>query len=269
MKPNLILTLPLCFVGLLGLQGCAGVLAGAGATAGVAAVQEGGLSRAAKDALIQTQINDLWFRYNTEMFTKLDMTVNNGRVLLTGVVQNPEHRVEAVRLAWQPKGVTQVINEITVADGNGIAGFARDAWISGRLRTALMFDKNVLSVNFSIDTVNRVIYLMGWAQDQAELNRVMEIARTISDVEQVVSYVKLVGEKDDPVARSTITSQQYAKPPETFAQSDVAQDPVVVIPPPEGYPNVKGHEPVLTDSDSGVATTDVIRSENLLWEDRR
>lgn len=290
MKHHLFITASVCAISLFALSGCTGLVAGAAATTGVAAVQEGGLNRAAKDAVIQTQINDLWFRYNTEMFTKLDMTVNNGRVLLTGVVQNPEHRVEAVRLAWQPKGVEQVINEITVADSSGITGYARDAWITGRLRTALMFDKNVLSVNYSIDTVKRVIYLMGWAQDQAELNRVMEIARTISDVEQVVSYVKLIGEMDDPVARSTITSQQYAKPPEDFqgntpiaqeridwnnstAPAEVrqvpGQDPVVILPEPDGYPNVQGRAPVLTAPENTGSTTDVIQSENLLWEDRQ
>ena len=293
MKNSLLLTASLCAVGLFAMQGCTavGIATGLGASAGVAAVQEGGLSRAAKDAVIQAEINDLWFRYDTSMFVKLDMTVNNGRVLLTGVVQNPEHRVEAVRLAWQPDGVEQVINEITVADSDGITGYARDAWISGRLRTALMFDRDVLSVNYSIDTVKRVVYLMGWAQDQAELNRVMEVARTMSDVEQVVSYVKLVGTFDEPVSRSTITSQQYARPPEDVqagavqqeridwndaaGQAEVrqvpGQDPVIILPEPDNYPNVDGRAPILTSPQpsSGGTTTDVIQSEDLLWNERQ
>lgn len=293
MKHSLLFTASICAVGLFALQGCTaiGVATGLSASAGVAAVQEGGLGRAAKDGVIQAKINDLWFRHDTAMFVKLDMTVNNGRVLLTGVVQNPEHRVEAVRLAWQPDGVEQVINEITVADSDGITGYARDAWITGRLRTALMFDSDVLSVNYSIDTVKRVVYLMGWAQDQAELNRVMEIARTMSDVEQVVSYVKLVGTMSDPVSRSTITSQQYAKPPEQVqgnvpmaeeridwndAPGDVqvrqvlGQDPVIILPEPDNYPNVDGRAPVLTaPQPSTGSTTDVIQSEDLLWNERQ
>jgi len=295
MKKSLFFTASVCAVGLFALQGCTavGVATGLGASAGVAAVQEGGIGRAAKDGVIQAQINDLWFRHDTAMFVKLDMTVNNGRVLLTGIVQNPEHRVEAVRLAWQPDGVEQVINEITVADGNGITGYARDAWISGRLRTALMFDSEVLSVNYSIDTVKRVVYLMGWAQDQAELNRVMEVARTMSDVEQVVSYVKLVGTKNDPVARSTITSQQYARPPESAPVKNVpmseerinwnntpgdaqvqqvpGQDPVIILPEPDNYPNVNGRAPILTSPQpqAGRSTTDVIQSEDLLWNERQ
>lgn len=185
------------------LQGCTmvGIATGVGAATGIAASQEGGLSRAAADARIQAEINDLWFRYDVETFTKLDMTVNNGRVLLTGVVQNPEHRVEAVRLAWQPDGVEQVINEIRVAESSGITGFAKDTWITTQLRTKLTLDKEVLSINYNIDTVQGTVYLMGFAQNRAELNRVVEIARMIKGVEGVVSYVKFVG-GDGPVSNA-------------------------------------------------------------------
>ncbi|MCD8562525.1 MAG: BON domain-containing protein [Alphaproteobacteria bacterium] len=117
-----------------------------------------------------------------------------GRVLITGVVQNPENRVEAVRLAWQPEGVKQVINEIQIADSPGIGDYARDTWIATRLRTAIMFDSKVQSINYSIDVVKGNVYLMGVAQNQAELNHVIEKARTIPDVKRVVSYVKLAGE---------------------------------------------------------------------------
>ncbi len=183
----LVLTSPLT------LGGCAGMLIGAGATAGVAAAQEGGVKRAWTDAQIQAEINKLWFQYDVDTFAKLDLTINQGRVLITGVVQNPEARVEAVRLAWQPKGVKQVINEIRVAKGGGVTGFARDTWITSRLRAAITFDRNIQSINYSIDTVQGTVYLMGTAQNQQELNRVIEKARTIPDVKQVVSYVKLLG----------------------------------------------------------------------------
>lgn len=184
------------------LPSCVPVIAaGAGTAIGVSAVQEGGLSQTAKDAAIQTQINDLWFKYNFEMFRKLDMTVDQGRVLLTGVVQDPKFRVEAVRLAWQPAGVVQVINEIKVADSDGIVGYAKDAWISTRLRTALVLDGDVESLNYSIDTVQGAVYLMGYAQDQQELDKVIQHARTIENVRSVVSYVKMVG--SSPIAKGT------------------------------------------------------------------
>jgi osmotically-inducible protein OsmY len=202
----------LCVLALPALGACTplGMATGAAASVGVAASQEGGLSRAASDLRIQAEINDLWFKSNVNSFLKLDLTVNQGRVLVTGVVQDPEERVEAIRLAWQPEGVKQVINEIQVANSRGISGFARDSWITTRLRTALTFDRNVQSINYSIDTVKGVVYLIGTAQSQAELNRVIEIARTIPDVRRVVSYVKLAGKGvSESVTGQTPEYMQY------------------------------------------------------------
>lgn len=183
-----------CFM----LSSCAGgLIAAGGVAAGSSAAQEGGLSRAVSDARIQAEINDLWFNHNFTMFRKLDMTINKGRVLVTGVVQDPQHRVDAVRLAWQPEGVVQVINEITVADSKGIVGFASDAWISTTLRSSFIVDKQVQSINYTIDTVGGAVYLMGFAQSNAELGRAIDIARNTRGVKQVVSYVKVKGSGED------------------------------------------------------------------------
>ena len=200
------------------LQGCTGVglLTGAAAVVGVSAAQEGGLSRAASDTAIKVNINEAWFQYDVDAFAKLSTTINQGRVLITGVVQNPEQRVEAVRLAWQVKGVKQVINEIRVAESEGIKGFVRDGWITSRLRASLTLDRDVQSINYSIDTVQGIVYLMGVARNQTELNRVIETARTISGVKQVVSYVKLAGEPLD--------GEGETKAPDTVPE--VVEEPV-------------------------------------------
>lgn len=179
-----------------------GMATGAAATAGTAASKEGGISGAVTDASIKGSINEAWFRYDLDTFSKLSTTVNQGRVLLTGVVQDPEDRVEAVRLVWQVKGVKQVINEIRVADSEGLPGFVRDNWITTRLRTAMTLEKGVQSLNYSIDTVQGVVYLMGVAMSEGELNKVMSLARTIPNVKQVVSYVKMVGE---PITPTNVT----------------------------------------------------------------
>lgn len=183
-------------IGAMSLQGCTvtGVAIGAAATTGIAAAQEGGIPGAVSDAVIKAKINDAWLNYNFDTFSKLSTTIDQGRVLITGVVQDPEARVEAVRLAWQVKGVQQVINEIRIAEDAGITGFVKDTWVTSRLRTAITIDRGVQAVNYSIDTVSGVVYLMGYAQNRQELNRVIETARTISGVKQVVSYVKMAGE---------------------------------------------------------------------------
>jgi osmotically-inducible protein OsmY len=166
------------------LTGCVGptilgLAAGAGASVGIAAAREGGVNSAATDVRIRAEINDKWFKYNIETFRKLGLTVDQGRVLITGIVQNPDARVEAVRLAWQVDGVRQVINEVRVADSTGIAGYADDLWITTRLRTAMTFDRDVQSINYSIDTVDGTVYLMGISQSQKELKRVTDLAREI------------------------------------------------------------------------------------------
>ena len=120
-----------------------GMATGAGAALGIASAQEGGIKSATTDIKIRALINDAWFKYDLDTFSKLNLTVDQGRVLITGVVQNPEHRVEAVRLAWQVEGVKQVINEIRIADSEGIGGYMTDTWISTRLRAAMIFDKNI------------------------------------------------------------------------------------------------------------------------------
>lgn len=194
LKRNYLLALVLSMPLLLGACGGLGVATSVGAVGGIAAAREGGLRQTAVDTRISLEISELWFKYDVDAFRKLNLTVEQGRALVTGVVQNPDHRVEAVRLAWQPDGVVQVINEVRVADSDGISGFARDTWISGALRTKLIFDKDVQSINYTIDTVQGTVYLMGIAQDRVELNKVIAHARDTSYVRQVVSYVKMAGE---------------------------------------------------------------------------
>jgi osmotically-inducible protein OsmY len=166
---------------------------GVGAATGVAVAQERGLSGTARDTALSVQIQELWFRTNYEMFGRLSSTVNERRALLTGKVQDPEMRVEAVKLAWQVQGITEVINEIEVVNTSSPVDSARDFWITTQLRTQLTFDKNVYSINYSIDTVNGTVFLMGIARNQEELDRVTNHARNLAYVRRVVSYVRVNG----------------------------------------------------------------------------
>ncbi|QQP91035.1 BON domain-containing protein [Skermanella sp. TT6] len=173
------------------LPGCAPlVVGGAATTAVVAASQERGLGGAISDTEIQAQINHYWFQHSVEMHSRLGMTVNQGTVLLTGRARTPEERLDAVRLAWQANGVREVINEIVVDDASTLGDSTRDTWISTQLRGKLLFDREVSSINYSIETVNGVVYLMGNARDPAELERVTGHARSLPYVKRVVSYVR-------------------------------------------------------------------------------
>ncbi len=96
-----------------------------------------------------------------------------------------------MRLAWQAEGVKEVINEIQVTDRGGLVDYARDTWISAQLTTKLLLDKAIKAINYNVETVNGVVYMIGIAQDQAELERATNHARTIPNVAKVVSHVRL------------------------------------------------------------------------------
>ena len=183
----------------LALGACAPAVVGAGAAAGVAASQERGFKGAIADTEIRLEINHLWLQESTSLYRKVNLQVQEGRVLLTGQVPNPEARVTAVRLAWQAEGVREVINEIEVADTSSLLDAARDEWIATKLRARLLADAEVASINYSIESVNGALYLIGVAQDQAELDRVLAHARDIAYVRRVVTYVRL---KSDPARKS-------------------------------------------------------------------
>ncbi|MBI1216723.1 MAG: BON domain-containing protein [Alphaproteobacteria bacterium] len=216
---------------LFAVSGCTpvGVAAGAGATVGVAAAQEGGLKQATTDAAIRLQISDLWLKKSVDMYRRLSMTVTEGRVLITGSVPYPDMRVDAIRLAWQADGVRQVINEVRVDDGPGITGYMTDTWITGDIKTHLMFDKYVQSINYTIDTVGGTVYLMGVAQDQKELDRVLDYARNTKYVKNVVSYVRLRGET--PPGMQTPTGAPDAAASTTVSGAPIP--PVTQAPPPQ------------------------------------
>ncbi|KJB97146.1 hypothetical protein N826_29875 [Skermanella aerolata KACC 11604] len=176
---------------MLMMSGCAPlIVGGAATTAVVAASQPRGLGGAISDTEIQAQINHFWFQHSTDMHSRLSTNVNQGTVLLTGRAKDPEMRLDAVRLAWQANGVKEIINEIVVDDGSTLTDSARDTWIGTQLRSKLMFDRDVSSINYSIETVNGVVYLMGNARDPAELERVTGHARSLPYVKRVVSYVR-------------------------------------------------------------------------------
>lgn len=187
---------------LLALSGCVGVMIGAGATAGTAAMEERGLGGAIDDTVIRTDINGRWSNADERMWRKVGLQVHQGRVLLTGAVDTPAMRDQAVRLTWQVKGVKEVINEIQIAEA-GVEGFARDTLISTQLKSELLFDGEISSINYSIETVGGIVYLLGLAQNQAELDRVTNRARNIDYVRKVVSHVKIKPTPAAPIIEST------------------------------------------------------------------
>ena len=184
------------FAGLLALlivpllNGC-GVVAGVGAATGIAAYQERGIEGAANDLKIQIRILDKWLDKDNDMVTKISLEVYQARVLLTGYSKDEKMRAEAVRLTWQAEGVKEVLNEIQLETDKKETSLARDSWITTQLKSKLTFDQKVYAVNYFLETVNGIVYLLGVAQNQEELNIVKAHARGLSYVRRVISHVRM------------------------------------------------------------------------------
>lgn len=185
---------------LLGMtaSGCTptGAAVGAGATVGVAAMQERSMGQAVDDKAIEVGISGRLLDENfNELFRAVSIDVVEGRVLLTGNVATEALRDQATALAWQSEGVAAVINEIEVREGAGLVNAARDRWIASQLRAKIVADKEILGVNYAITTNNGTIYLMGISQSDEEAARVIQHARSIANVRRVVDHTV---RKDDP-----------------------------------------------------------------------
>lgn len=175
----------------LGGAGCAPLVVGGAAVGATVAAQERSVGSAAKDTALHTEIARRLLQSDRQIYQKVDISVDEGRVLLTGLVPTPQDRIEAARIAWQADGVAEVINEIEVKDKSTVSDAARDAAITGQLRSRILFDGDVRSVNYTIDTVNGRVFLLGVAQSQTELDRVIAHAREIPYVRAVVPYVRI------------------------------------------------------------------------------
>jgi len=174
----------------LGLGGCAGAVVGGAAATGVAAYQERGISGVTSDTRLSADLREKWLAFDHTMPVKLGVEVYEGRALLTGAVAEEQVRADAVRLAWKVEGIKDVLNEIQVTD-SGVVDYARDSWITTQLTTKTTLDKDIHAINYAFETVNQIVYMIGIAQDQGEMDRVLAHARSIDYVKKIVNHVRI------------------------------------------------------------------------------
>lgn len=190
LKPSSILVCGM----MLALNGCPGFsVATTAGSAAYAVVDERSMGEIVDDGVIRTQILHKFFQQDmNDMFANVEVDVTEGRVLLTGEVDHEETMVEAVRMTWEIRGVREVINEIHPTDSHyTFAQRSSDAWITTQAKSKLLAEKYVRSVNYSVETVNGVIYLMGIAQSEEELKRATNVVSRVRGVKRVASYVRL------------------------------------------------------------------------------
>ncbi len=177
------------------LSGCVAVAA-TGIVAGVSAVrQERTVGAAIDDVRIKTAVTSGLVGAAISNFVNVSTTVVEGRVLMTGRVDEPEERLQATRIAWGVEGVRRVDNEIEITDSAGLLNRPRDIFIRTEIAVDLLTDGAIKDVNYTIDVVNGVVYITGVGQDQAEIDRVIARASRFKGVKRVENFVVL---KDDP-----------------------------------------------------------------------
>ena len=173
-----------------GLSGCAGVVVGGGAAVGTAAYQERGVRGVARDLATATKLRTKLLDAGEAYVTGVGVEVYEGRVLLTGTLGKEAMQATVVKLAWKTEGVKDVLNEIQIGQSS-LRDMARDSWITAQLKSKLTFDEKILAINFSIETVNGTVYLIGIAQDQKELDRILAHGRGIDYVRRIISHVRV------------------------------------------------------------------------------
>jgi len=175
----------------LSLSGCVGAFAGVGAAAVAAGNTEKGLGTSISAGVIRVKLADRFIQSDANLFTNVSVSVNDGAVLLTGNVEKPEHKVEATQLAWQTRGVIEVINEIEINDKSSIKDIAKDLAAAAQLRAKLIAEQGVSSINFSVDVVNGTVFLTGIASSEEEMNTVVALARELRFATNVVNYIRV------------------------------------------------------------------------------
>jgi len=189
MKSKFILVV---LVGII-LSGCLGV-----SSTGIFGT---GVSVALDPRTVGTQIDDSIMQKNLtakmiirdkKHLISVKTKVLDGRIFLTGKVDNPEEKLQLTKLSWEIKGVRSVRNDIKIKEEFNFKRSAKDILITSQLRTALIFNKNIKATNYQIDTYKKKIYVYGIALTSEEKDLVISEATEILDVENVVASILLV-----------------------------------------------------------------------------
>ena len=179
------------------LTSCIETAVGLGTAAVAASTTEKGFSTSVSDTVIEAKLTDKFIQNDASLITGVESSVSNGAVLMTGKLDSQDQKILATRLAWEIKGVKEVINEIQIVSDKSLKTTAKDLAASAQLRAALIGDQEISSLNYSIDVVNGIVYLSGVAASEKERERVITHAQALRFAKKVVNYIILSTDKRD------------------------------------------------------------------------
>ena len=144
------------------------------------------------DSIMQKSISAKLLSKDQKYFLSVKTKVLDGRIFITGKVDNPEEKLLITKIAWETKGARSVRNDIKIKEEFNFSQSAKDVLITSQLRTALIVNKNIKSTNYQIDTYKKKIYVYGIALTSDEKDLVISEAKEILDVEDVIASIILV-----------------------------------------------------------------------------
>ena len=146
------------------------------------------------DTIMQKNLTARLALTDKKYFLTIQSEVIDGRIFLTGKVNEPEDKIKITKLAWETKGARSVKNAITIKGESNFKNTAKDIFITSQLRSALIFNKKTKSRNFTLETINKNVYIFGIAMDEEEKKEVMNEANKIFDVESIIPSIYLVSD---------------------------------------------------------------------------
>jgi len=146
------------------------------------------------DTIMQKNLNARLALTEKKYFLLVQSEVLDGRIFLSGKVDEPEEKIKITKLAWETKGVRSVKNAITIKGQSNFKSTAKDIIITSQLRSALIFNKKTKARNYTLETINKSIYIFGIAMDEEEKKEVMDEANKIFDVKDIITTIYLVSE---------------------------------------------------------------------------
>jgi len=146
------------------------------------------------DTLMQKNLVARLTLTKKKYFLSIQVEVLDGRIFLTGKVEEPEEKIKITKSAWETKGVRSVKNAIEIKGQSNFKSTTKDVLITAQLRTALFFNKLTKSGNYTLETINKKIYIFGIATNDKERKEVIEEAKKIFDVKEVIPTIYLVSE---------------------------------------------------------------------------
>ena len=146
------------------------------------------------DTIMQKNLSARLALTDKKYFLSIQSEVIDGRIFLSGKVDEPEEKVKITKMAWETKGVRSVKNAITIKGQSSFKSTAKDILITSQLRSALIFNKKTKARNYTLETINQNIYIFGIAMDKEEKKEVINEANKIYDVKDVIPSIYLVSE---------------------------------------------------------------------------